>query len=58
MDERMMKAGGAAKRAQLVKDFGEMSISTTKTRALTEAEKRVAAKGDIGQGERLNARKL
>ena len=58
MDEKMMKAGGAAKRAELVKAFGELSISTTKTRALTETEKKVAAKGDLGQGERLNARKV
>ena len=29
MDEKMMKAGGAAKRAELIKAFGEMSISTT-----------------------------
>ena len=48
MDEKMMKAGGAAKRAELVKAFGELSISTTKTRALTETEKKVAAKGDLG----------
>jgi len=48
-----MKAGGAAKRQELVQAFGNLSISTTKTRGLTEAEKRVAAKGDIGQGERL-----
>ena len=53
-----MKAGGAAKRAELVKAFGELSISTTKTRALTDTEKKVATKGDIGQGERLNARKI
>lgn len=53
MDDKMMKAGGAAKRAELVKAFGELSISTTKVRDLTDQEKRVAAKGDIGQGERL-----
>lgn len=53
MDEKMMKAGGAAKRAELVKAFGELSISSTKTRELTDQEKSVAAKGDIGQGERL-----
>jgi len=53
MDEKMMKAGGAAKRAELIKAFGELSISTTKTRALTDQEKQVANKGDTGQGERL-----
>ena len=49
----MMKLGGAAKRQELVKAFGALSISTTKTRALTEQEKLVAKKGDTGQGERL-----
>ena len=39
MDEKMMKAGGAAKRAELVKAFGDLSISTTKTRELTKYEK-------------------
>ena len=53
MDDKMMKAGGAAKRLELIKAFGEMSISTTKVRQLTDKEKRVAAEGDIGQGERL-----
>jgi len=46
MDERMMKAGGAQKRAELVKAFGEMSISATKTRQLTEAEQKIAQRGD------------
>jgi len=27
MDEAMMKAGGAAKRAELIKAFGDLSIS-------------------------------
>ena len=53
MDEAMMKVGGAAKRAELIKAFGDLSISKTKTRDLTDAEKRVQAKGDTGQGERL-----
>jgi hypothetical protein len=57
MDETMMKAGGAAKRAELVKAFGELSLSTTKKRDLTEAEKKVAKDGDIGQGERLTGAK-
>ena len=48
MDEAMMKAGGAAKRAELIKAFGDLSISQTKARDLTEQEKRVASKGDIG----------
>ena len=48
MDEKMMKAGGAAKRAELIKAFGEMAISTTKTRELTEHEKKIASKGDAG----------
>jgi hypothetical protein len=53
MDEKMMKLGGAAKRQELVKAFGQLSISTTKTRTLTDQEKAVAKKGDTGQGERL-----
>lgn len=53
MDDAMMKAGGAAKRAELIKAFGDLSISQTKTRELTEKEKKVAKDGDTGQGERL-----
>ena len=34
----MMRIGGAAKRAELIKMFGELSISTTKTRKLTDNE--------------------
>lgn len=49
----MMKLGGAAKRAELVKAFGDLSISQTKTRGYTDKEKQVIAKGDVGQGERL-----
>lgn len=53
MDEKMMKAGGAAKRAELIKAFGDLAISTAKTRDYTDHEKKIANKGDIGQGERL-----
>lgn len=53
MDEQMMRAGGAAKRAELIKAFGDLSISASNTRALTEDEKKKAKHGDIGQGERL-----
>ena len=38
MDEKMMKAGGASKRAELIKAFGDLSISTAKTRELTKYE--------------------
>lgn len=48
MDEKMMKAGGAAKRAELIKAFGELSISSSKARDLTEQEKKVAKHGDTG----------
>ena len=41
MDEKMMKAGGAQKRAELIKAFGELSISTTKTRELTKFENQI-----------------
>ena len=47
-DDKMMRAGGASKRAELVKAFGEMALSTTKTRELTAYEKRINEKGDIG----------
>ena len=51
-----MKAGGAQKRAELVKMFGDLSISTAQTREYTEQERRIANQGDIGQGERLARR--
>lgn len=51
-----MKLGGAQKRAELVKAFGELSISTTQTRDYTDAERRIANQGDTGQGERLARR--
>ena len=38
MDDKMMKAGGAQKRAELIKAFGDLSISQTKTRAYTKQE--------------------
>jgi hypothetical protein len=57
MDDQMMKVGGAAKRAELVKAFGDLSISTTKKRDLNDQEKRVARGGDLGQGEGLNRAK-
>jgi len=49
----MMRLGGAAKRAELVKMFGELSISNTKTRKLTENEQQIARFGDKGQGAAL-----
>jgi len=42
MDDKMMAIGGAQKRAELVKAFGELSI-TTKTRDYTDAERKIAA---------------
>ena len=42
MDEKMMKAGGTAKRAELIKAFGQLSISKTNKRDLTEQEKKIA----------------
>ena len=48
-----MKLGGAAKRAELIKMFGELSISTNKTRQLTEKEQQIARYGDKGQGGNL-----
>ena len=48
-----MKVGGAEKRAELIKAFGDLSISKTSARELTDKEKKVARDGDTGQGERL-----
>jgi len=58
MDEEMLKAGGSAKREELVKAFGDLNFSSTQTRDLTEKEKQIAMQGDKGQGDRLtNAKK-
>lgn len=48
MDEKMMKAGGAAKRAELIKAFGDLSISRAKTRDYTIQEQAVINDGDYG----------
>jgi hypothetical protein len=40
-----------------VKAFGELSITKTAVRELTQKEKEIAKKGDIGQGERLMGKK-
>ena len=48
MYEKMMKAGGQAKRNELIKAFGDLSITQTKVRDLTVKEKEIAKKGDIG----------
>ena len=53
MDEKMMKAGGAAKRQELIKAFGDLSITNAKTRDYTQHEKRINDRGDDGQGENL-----
>ena len=53
----MMKAGGAQKRAELVKMFGDLSITATQTREYTDREREIANRGDIGQGERLAGRR-
>lgn len=44
----MMKAGGAAKRAELIKAFGNLSISNAKTRDLNAQEMNVVKRGDVG----------
>ena len=41
----------------MIKQFGELSISKATVRDYTAAERRIVNKGDIGQGERLNAKK-
>ena len=42
MDDEMLKAGGAAKREELVKAFGDLNFTQTNTRELTDKEKQIA----------------
>ena len=53
----MMRAGGAAKREQLIKAFPDLAISQTVKREYTKAEAKVATGGDLGQGGNLTAAK-
>lgn len=48
MDDRMMRAGGAAKREQLIKAFPDLSISQTVKRDFNKLEAKVATGGDLG----------
>ena len=53
----MMKAGGQARRDELIQQFGELSVSKANVRDYTAHEKKIISGGDTGQGERLNQRK-
>ena len=57
MDETVMKWGGAAKRAELIKMFSDLNISKAATRDLTSNEANIARQGDKNQGERMNAKR-
>tara|TARA_B110000503_G_C7096972_1_gene392063 strand:- start:196 stop:342 length:147 start_codon:yes stop_codon:yes gene_type:complete len=48
MDETVMKWGGAAKRAELIKMFSDLNISKAASRDLTSNETNIAKFGDKG----------
>jgi hypothetical protein len=48
MDETVMKWGGAAKRAELIKMFSDLNISKAATRDLSNNESNIAKFGDKG----------
>lgn len=57
MDDTVMKWGGAAKRAELIKMFSDLNISKAATRDFSNNEQNIAKYGDKGQGERMNAKR-
>ena len=57
MDETVMKWGGAAKRAELIKMFSDLSISKAQTRDLTNNEANIARIGDKRQGDRMKEKR-
>lgn len=52
-----MKAGGQARRDELIQQFGDLSISKANVRDYTANEKMKASKGDDNQGENLAGRR-
>lgn len=56
MDEKMLKAGGEAKRRELITQFEEMSLSDNQAKYSAEDQFK-AVNGDIGQGENMTAAK-
>lgn len=54
MDEKMLRAGGEAKRRELISQFEELSLSS-KQAEYTEEEAKVAKYGDLGQAEHLTS---
>lgn len=52
-----MKAGGQARRDELIQQFGDLSISKANVRDYTANEKKIVDKGDTGQGENLAGRR-
>jgi hypothetical protein len=57
MDDAMMKAGGDAKRKELVALFGELNIDENR-KNMTEEELRVARDGDERQAKLLTEQRL
>ena len=55
MDDKMLKAGGEAKRKELVTQFDDLSLA--EKGKMTEEEAKIAKYGDTGQAEALNAQK-
>lgn len=53
----MLKAGGEAKRRELISQFEDLSISNDKL-AMTQEEKKISAEGEEGQGEYITGAKL
>lgn len=54
MDEKMLKAGGEAKRKELIKQMEDLSLDRTK---ISEEEEFKGKFGDQDQAERLLAQK-
>jgi hypothetical protein len=56
MDQQMLDAGGKKHRENLISAMEALSIGS-EGRQFTEDEARIAAHGDLGQAEGLNAKK-
>ena len=53
MDEKMLRAGGEAKRKELITQFEYMQISGDKVDEMTASDQKVAKQGDYKQAEGL-----
>ena len=57
MDERMLKAGGEAKRKELISAFEDMNLGGGDRTYMDPDEARRQKEGDTGQGEHLTGAK-